>query len=305
MLSWSGKWGSLRGWGQPGPRDTPGPVWHVTWREAGAEGVGAVCRGGGQLHSAVLGPLMPLRLNGAHQGPEGLQLGPLQAKDGTRPRDQGRAEPRGTWQAGGTGAPGRPARRRRESCPGGGAGKPAAGAIWGRQEGTGEAGGGAAPKWTAVCSAIRPTPAGKPPHLGRCLKSHRGAGRAVRVTGRGVGRAPALPPELWPAEPLARGSQALGRGGRRPPPRPHGSSKPRGLHWPCLAGRRGSHVTPPVRTAKRTLVAGPAEGHRRVTVARGEAGAPSSAWQAWRGRDQHSEGRQSVPGTRRLRETRR
>lgn len=97
----------------------------------------ALCAGrGGQLHSAVLGPLMPLRLNGVHQGPEGLQLGPLQAKDRTRPRDQGRAEPRGTWQAGSAGAPGR-----RESYPGGGAGKPAAGAIWGRQEGTGEAGG--------------------------------------------------------------------------------------------------------------------------------------------------------------------
>lgn len=232
--------------------------------------------------------------------PRGAAAGPAPGQGWDQAPGPGRAEPRGTWQAGGAGAPGR-----RESCPGGGAGKPAAGAIWGRQEGTGEAGGGAAPKWTAVCSAIRPTPAGKPPHLGRCLKSHRGAGRAVRVTGRGVGRAPALPPELWPAEPLARGSQALGRGGRRPPPRPHGSSKPRGLHWPCLAGRRGSHVTPPVRTAKRTLVAGPAEGHRRVTVARGEAGAPSSAWQAWRGRDQHSEGRQSVPGTRRLRETRR
>lgn len=63
----------------------------------------ALCAGGGgQLHSAVLGPLMPLRLNGAHQGPEGLQLGPLQAKDGTRPQDQG---------APSQGAPGRLGRR--------------------------------------------------------------------------------------------------------------------------------------------------------------------------------------------------
>lgn len=106
MLSWSGKRGSLRGWGQPGPRDTPGPVWHVTWREAGAEGVGAVCGGGGQLHSAVLGPLMPLRLNGAHQGPEGLQLGPLQAKDGTRPRDQGAPSQGAPGRLGAQGRPG-------------------------------------------------------------------------------------------------------------------------------------------------------------------------------------------------------
>lgn len=218
----------------------------------------ALCAGGGQLHSAVLGPLMPLRLNGVHQGPEGLQLGPLQAKDGTRPRDQGRAEPRGTWQAGGAGAPGR-----RESCPGGGAGKPAAGAIWGRQEGTGEAGGGAAPKWTAVCSAIRPTPAGKPPHLGRCLKSHRGAGRAVRVTGRGVGRAPALPPELWPAEPLARGSQALGRGGRRPPQDLTEAASPGGCTGPAWQGAGGPTLPPQSERQNEPL----SRGRRRGTGA--------------------------------------
>lgn len=98
MLSWSGKRGSLRGWGQPGPRDTPGPVWHVTWREAGAEGVGAVCRGGGQLHSAVLGPLMPLRLNGVHHAPRGCSWARSRPRKGPGP---------GTRDAPSQGAPGR------------------------------------------------------------------------------------------------------------------------------------------------------------------------------------------------------
>lgn len=66
----------------------------------------ALCAGGGQLHSAVLGPLMPLRLNGAHQGPEGLQLGPLQAKEGTRPRDQDALSQGAPGRLGAQGRPG-------------------------------------------------------------------------------------------------------------------------------------------------------------------------------------------------------
>lgn len=219
----------------------------------------------GQLHWAVLGPPMPLGLNGVHQGPQGLQLGLLQAKDGTRP---------GTRDTLSQGAPGRRELR-----------APVWRVQWRRESGLGEgrdAGGG------GVSGATE----------------GREAGRAARPAGSGTGEACGRPQHVLLRRGLqgrwARGSQASGSRGRRPPPGTSRKQQPRGaaLALPggsagrrCDAGgpRNTGHVSPPSdpsQTRTKTLVAGLAGGRGTGLSpwVRGEAGRPGGAETALRRR---------------------